>query len=225
MDNCEHDWKVISKIMGIEWCQTCGTLKTIPARLDPFLPGSGDEPMIESPSAESDGYIISPPYCQGRVEHAVYERAEAQTVKWEPIEAPIGLGTCGNISPEYDKTTGKCVLRPERHERDPERFEYMFHVISSAMLLYRLLCLFKADVETEGPEGYKCIWWVNLKHKETGEILRFGEWKGAAGIWTRFHRNDELPEAYKRDMLLLLDELVAEDCPHPYDGNIAGSVA
>jgi len=173
----------------------------------------------------NESYIINPPYCQGRVQNEVYERAEAQTSKWEPVEPPPGFASCANVCPDYDRTTGKFVFQPAGHPADHSRYPGMFEVISSALLLYRLLCLFKATVETEGPNGYKCIWWVNLKHKETGEILRFGEWKGAAGVWTRFHRDEELPESYKRDMLLLLDELVAEDCPHPYDGNIAGSVA
>lgn len=128
---------------------------------------------------------------------------------------------CSNVRPTYDQITktfsfqGHYVLYSGN----------MNEIMSSALLLYRLLCLFKCQVISYGPEGYKSVWWITLKHKQSGEILQFGEWKGAAGIWTKFHNTDELPEPYKQDVLDLLNVIYSENCPHPYDGCVAGSVA
>jgi hypothetical protein len=58
--------------------------------------------------------------------------------------------------------------------------------------------------------------------QKTGDCLMFGEWKGAAGIWTVYHSHEELKDSFKQDILELLDLLAANDCPHPYDGTVAG---
>lgn len=171
-------------------------------------------------------YIVDPPVCTDRVDDKVYARVKKQTSKWEPVAVPPDCG-CGNVRPVWDKTKGKFVF--EQPGKDflefYKNYDMMSSVISSAMLLYRLLCHFECPVMTEGPEGYKCIWWVTLKHKETGELLTLGEWKGAAGTWTKYHSDKELPAAFKKDILALLNELCAKDCPHPYDGTVAGCVA
>lgn len=166
-------------------------------------------------------YAVEPKYCAKRVASTVYDRVRKQTAKWEPV-SDKGLEFCGNVRPAYDVEKGKFVFG---HDEFDEGYIGMYHAIPSSLLLYRLLCLFPAPVQVEDSQRYKCIWWVALKHKQSGETIMFGEWKGAAGIWTRFHDNKELPATYKRDLLLLLNELVAKDCPHPYDGCIAGSVA
>ena len=177
--------------------------------------------------ATPNRYLIDPPVVQDRVDEEVYARVREQTAKWTPVDHMVK--GCGNVRPNWNNKTKKFVFKdPNLNERfsDFYKTHTMFHdVISSALLLYRLLCLYKATVETEGPEGYKCTWWVTLKHNETGELLTFGDWKGAAGTWTRFHKIGELPKSYRDDTLLLLNEICSPDCPHPYDGCVAGSVA
>lgn len=155
--------------------------------------------------------------------NADYKRHAQIQAKWLPLDT-----TCegiGNIRPLFDTEKNKFFFESTKHKGNRDKDLSMWQVISSPFLLYRLLTTFKAPVETLGPEGYKCIWWITLKHKETGEVLSFGEWKGAAGIWTRFHSSTELPKAFKRDTLEILNYLVSDTCAHPYDGLVAGSVA
>ena len=166
-----------------------------------------------------ENYFCNPTYIQKR--DGDYEKATKITSKWEPVSSK-DHDLIGNVRPTFSLETEKFTFS---HEKFLPDYIGMYHVISSALLLYRLICLYKAEVYTEGPEGYKCIWWITLKHKETGEVLMFGEWKGAAGIWTRYHNSKELPASYKKDTLNLLNFLVSKTCPHPYDGLVAGSVA
>ena len=178
----------------------------------------------------SNNYLINPNYSLERVDQTVQDRVNLQTVKWEPQEKTLE-NSSGNVASNlrYSIETKKFEYRKtatlEQWVEEYNKYPPMCKVISSALLLYRLLCLFKTTVTTEGPAGYKCTWWVTLKHKESGESLMFGEWKGAAGIWTRFGEYKELSDSFREDTLALINELCAEDCPHPYDGTVAGSVA
>lgn len=174
-----------------------------------------------SKSKSVPAYIVNPIYVQERVDKKVYARVEKQTAKWTPV---TNMGdSCGNVRPIWDIKKGKFSFSL-KDEFNPGCCG-MYQVISSALFLYRLLCLFKCTVKSEGPEGYKNTWWITLQHKETGEKLTFGEWKGAAGTFTRFHAVKELPASYKKDTVALLNEICSPDCPHPYDGCVAGSVA
>jgi hypothetical protein len=176
-------------------------------------------------------YIIDPPEVQARVTSKTLARVAKQMAKWTPVsyrrahkDNPDGF--CGNVRPNWDKARNRFVFLPEQRRPDWERFPLMSSVISSAMLLYRTLCLFGAPVRVVSKRNqYKCIWWISLRHKESGEILQLGEWKGAAGTWTKYHSSTELPKTFRQDTLLLLNELCSPDCPHPYDGLVAGSVA
>lgn len=177
---------------------------------------------------KSKRYVVDPPRCGSRVDDKVYARVKVQTNKWTPMK--VSVDGNGNLKPVMDRDTGKFLFKEYDHAKGNyaefhEDYAAICDAISSAMLLYRLLCLFQCTVISEGPEGYKCVWWVTLSHKATGEQLMFGEWKGAAGIWTKFADKKEAPKEFLKDMLLLLNELCAQDCPHPYDGCVAGSVA
>ena len=167
----------------------------------------------------SNNYYAQPQYYAKRVSPKIYDRAAKAASPWEPVaKIKEELSMCGNVRPDFNKSTHKFQFGGG--------FYGMPDAISSALLLYRLLCLFGGKVTVVPKKHqYKCIWWFTLKHKETGEYLQFGEWKGAAGIWTRFHSAEELPASYKADILTLLNELVSKNTPHPYDGCIAGSVA
>lgn len=200
-------------------------------------------------------YIIDPPEVQARVKDSVYARATKQVAKWEGVIHPDQefIGNVG-MNLKYNKEDGGFVFQPDSAPTDWDKFPLMSSVISSALLLYRLLCLFGSPaaqhaqlklpatiianrrilwdnpaVKVEPASGddghYKCIWWFTLRHKKTGEYLELGEWKGAPGIWTKYHGADEMPKSFRQDTLLLLNELCSPDCPHPYDGLVAGSVA
>jgi len=168
-------------------------------------------------------YFCNPDLNAGR--KANYKKAEAITAKWIPIPRDKATESLiGNVRPVLSLGDQKFHFKDYKIQ-SPNKDKGMWEAISSALMLYRLLCLFPAPVKVE-PEGrYKCIWWVCLKHIDTGETLMFGEWKGAAGIWTRFHDHKELPKSFKRDTLTLLNLLISDQCPHPYDSLTAGGVA
>jgi len=168
-------------------------------------------------------YIVEPRYIQERNKDSIYTKASRITDKWEPSNQDEGIN--GNVRPIYTVATGKFSFKDQDSPFHDDKTRGMYEVIPSSLLLYRLLCLYKAEVITEGPDGYKCIWWITLKHKATGDKLTLGEWKGAAGIWTSYYSLKELPSSFKKDILSLLNLLVSETCPHPYDGLVAGSVA
>lgn len=178
------------------------------------------EKKLKENPMDVNNYIIQPLYIQDRNDSSIYADTAAITAKWVPSD---NMGGNGNIRPTFNISTGKFTF--DEHEYGEEGYCGMYTAMSSAMLLYRLLCLYQAKVTSEGPDGYKCIWWITLKHKATNETITFGEWKGAAGIWTRHINIKELSEAYKNDLLELLNLLYSKICPHPYDGLVAGSVA
>ena len=59
----------------------------------------------------------------------------------------------------------------------------------------------------------------------TGEALGFSEWKGSPLLRISPETVADAPAEFKRDMLELLDILCDPECPHPYDGVVAGSIA
>ena len=102
-------------------------------------------------------------------------------------------------------------------------FKVTYEIISSANLLYRLCCLFrKLPVDIEGPSGYKLVWTAYVKHKASGKVFGFSEWKGAT---TYRMPTMKLEDEWVDDWIELLDLLCSDHCPHPYDGLVAGSIA
>lgn len=98
--------------------------------------------------------------------------------------------------------------------------------MSSAMWLYRGICLFPNPIVLcEGSNGYKYPWALPLKHVETGELLVLCEWKGAFSLHSRFHGVEQAPKNFMRDVRRLLNLMLSNKCPHPYDQVVAGSVA
>jgi hypothetical protein len=170
---------------------------------------------------KNNRYIVDPKYTSARLPESAYTKAKSITSKWSVLKKQTG-SLIGNVDPIYNLKIKEFVWPSNPLNLDGES---LFAVISSANLLYRLLCLYKATVESYGPDGYKLVWTVSLKHKETGETLMFGEWKGGSNMWTRFHSHEELPESFNKDLLELLNFLCSTKVPHPYDGCVAGSVA
>lgn len=100
----------------------------------------------------------------------------------------------------------------------------MSNILTSQLLLYRLICVFNTPpIAVRNP--YKTIWWFCIKHKSSGKILTFGEWKGAAGFWLPEGTHKQLKPNFKQDLEWLLLFLVSDQIPHPYDGCTAGQIA
>lgn len=99
----------------------------------------------------------------------------------------------------------------------------MYRVMSSALLLYRVCCLYPGTyINVEGRQGYKVVWSAELTHKATGEAVGFSEWKGAGLLRVS---SLDAPTEFVNDMLELLNMLFDANFPHPYDGCVAGTVA
>ncbi|GAQ87580.1 hypothetical protein KFL_003620110 [Klebsormidium nitens] len=114
--------------------------------------------------------------------------------------------------------------------------------ISSGLFLYRLISVFTHDM-TVGfklapnrtladlprfitpPNPTISLWYTEIAHVGTGHVVRIGEFRGAATVWSS-SGTDALgtqPEvaAVKEDLEWLL-ALICGRCPHTYDGILAG---
>lgn len=145
----------------------------------------------------------------------------------EPFEPgnPADInGTCGNIKDCFDPN----------YERDPKTGEYkykggifknkpFYEKVSAPYLLAKLVASYPGlKVSCEGQEGYKVTWTVVLKHKETGAILTFYDWKGAASYGSNIRHCEG---GLKNDIARLLKALADPRFPHPYDGCVIGEIA
>jgi len=162
----------------------------------------------------------------GSKRNADYDMAKTITDKWEFAKEDFdGHGNlCSDVM--FDPRTKKAKFKTKKEQNCSvdEMFKQVgfWRAIPAALLAYRLACTFEGAIKAYGQEGYKVTWDFPLKHKATGELIKFGEWKGGALFWTN---GDEVKGAHKKDMLELLTYLVSDTCAHPYDGVVAGSVA
>lgn len=170
---------------------------------------------------------------QDRVGREMSEKAEQISSRWAAVP-PSDVASQemsstsnmrwskGQIWIQWDASSGKASLTQSNHFDFTQELSYP-SVISSALLLYRLCCLFKCQVDVEGPQGYKVVWSVHLQHKSSGHYVGFSEWKASA-----LFRASKFPPtgtAFDEDWLDLLNLLLDRQCPHPYDGTVAGTVA
>lgn len=174
-------------------------------------------------------YLVNAEYGAERVGDKAYTQARKAAAAWEPI-AELPESYCGNITSGlvYDVVKAKFKYVADSmavyQEEANGKLLSNCQVMPSALWLYRLLCLFQCTVHSEGPDGYKLVWQIALKHKATGEVLVFREWKG--GFSLGHSGSGRIKNgSFEKDMLALLSALASKECPHPYDGTVAGSVA
>ena len=184
-------------------------------------------------------YPVEPPRVQDRVGGKMYERVENVTRAWMPVPAAELEGKSmsslsdmstnsqtGRGTPDimWEEATGQAVyeLRTDFYVHWQRLLAYNT-VISSALLMYRLCCLFPCDVEAFGQERYKYVWSIHLKHKSTNTYVGFSEWKGSPMFLSS--KAPPTGTIFDEDWLALLNLLIDPKCPHPYDGTVAGSVA
>lgn len=183
---------------------------------------------------EERRYVIDPPTFMHRVDwdDIVYKRVEAVMAKWvpRPLDDDFAADELfledimfrtehpGRVAYNKESKTISFMTGPKRlSELD------LWYVMSSAMLLYRLCCLFSGlRVHVKGPAGYKYVWTAEVQHVATGGLVNFGEHKGASHVSASHLQG---PKEFLDDMLELLNLLYDEKCLHPYDGLVAGCVA
>lgn len=185
-------------------------------------------------ASQIDRYIVDPPCFQHRVGQEVCDLRQTVVAKWTPCPRPGAKNLPEAGSDElclgWEIASGRFVLEPGSKAWDTHAYLRPYQVMSSAMLLYRLSCLFPGDLNaTKHTDGYKGVWAVRLTHEASLFRIELGEHKGAATIWPSMHPgvpgDASVTEEFRQDFLELLNLLFSQDMPHTYDGVVAGSVA
>lgn len=141
--------------------------------------------------------------------------------EFESIES--NGGTSGNIQRVFDGTFN---LDTGKNEGSIFKGGKAFYeCVSAPYLLAKLVASYPGlKIRVEGQEGYKITWHVALKHKESGHVITFYDWKGSASYGSDL-RDKEIPKKFKSDVAKLLKALADNRFPHPYDGCVIGEVA
>lgn len=158
---------------------------------------------------------------------ADYGKGRKLQKKFTSITPPDDFSCCGNVTRDLyvHKETLRATFDKNITWQHPDYYNH-YEVISAALLLYRLICLFPNPVVIcEGANGYKVPWAIYLEHKKTGHIICLSEWKGSFSLRTTFYDSNDMPEDLKEDLLMLLDLIFSNNSPHPYDDVVAGSMA
>lgn len=144
------------------------------------------------------------------------------TEAFEPADQSLLGGTCGNIQSVFDPQINYSKMIKTREGLFGKK--YFYEMVSAPMLLAKLVASYHGlDVGAQGQKAYKVTWTVVLKHKKSGHILTFYDWKGGASFGSNL--GDELPAQFKKDVAELLKALADERFPHPYDGCSIGEIA
>jgi hypothetical protein len=164
-------------------------------------------------------YFVCPQFHAERLKPEAYQQSKLLQEHWAPaITIPTELHRSGTRGLCYDTETNLWGY-DDSYYSNPKLLG-MAETISSALILYRLICVFRLAIHTPGPEGYRTVWRMAMRHQGTGEVVVFHDDKGA---WTFGHVAAKLPEEFRRDLLTLLNHVVGS-CPHPYGSVVAGSV-
>jgi hypothetical protein len=153
---------------------------------------------------------------------------QAHSYSERKSKSPFGAGMCGNVDGNFrvNKVTKKISITKEWSYPLHSKFCSLSCAISSSLALYRLICMFPDPIVTAcGSSGYKVPWSFYIKHKKTGHIICMSEWKGSFGFRTIFSDFKEMPKDLVKDIKMLLDLMLSNNSPHPYDSTVAGSCA
>lgn len=166
-------------------------------------------------------FAVNPNYTADRTGN--YERRDKIKETWE-FTAKGENGTSGNVNGQlYFDTTNQAFILSDEGLYNDDNFIPMYRLMSPALLLYRLIATFFGTPVCE--DNYKSIWEYNIVNKRTGKKLTFSEHKGAIGIWLPEYSYTQLHFQFKADLIELMAYLTSNECAHPYDNLVAGSVA
>lgn len=165
-------------------------------------------------------FSVNPEYTQERTGN--YELRDKIATKWANYDKRVD--GCGNVNHDfYFDTVKQTFLFDSNPKHGDTRYISIYRIISPALLLYRLISTFFGNPKCE--DGYKSIWEYNLLHKSSGRSISFSEWKGAAGFWLPETDSKKVNSELKADLIELMNYLISNECAHPYDNLVAGSVA
>ena len=166
-------------------------------------------------------FSVNPQYVQERTGN--YELRDKIASKWD--NSKYRTDGNGNVHHNFcfDISKQTFCFSENGYTYNDGNYMYMHRIISPALLLYRLIATFFASPVCE--DGYKLIWEYNLIHKKSGVQISFSEWKGAVGFWLAETDYRKLSADLQSDLIDLMNYLISNECAHPYDGLVAGSVA
>lgn len=151
-----------------------------------------------------------------------YERRDEILKKWQFSNGEVS--GCGNVNNQfYFDIKNQSFTFSDKSLYMDESYIPMYRIMSPALLLYRLISTFFGSPKC--CDGYKTIWEYTVKHTESGKQMNFSEWKGAIGFWLPEHTYTKLSEQFRSDLIELMNYLISNECAHPYDNLVAGSVA
>ena len=156
--------------------------------------------------------------------NANYELLESVSA-WEPAPSDSMGGTCGNI--QYH-VNGEYDFDSRKYKGGILGGKSLYDAVQAPYLLARLMAGFTGlQVSANGQEAYKTTWDTAIKHKRTGAIVTFYDWKGAASIGScdKALSLVKTDKGFKADLKALVRALTDERFPHPYDGCTVGEIA
>lgn len=154
-------------------------------------------------------------------------QAAFQTIDIKEANKLMPEGFTGNASTLFyvNKKTRRIKVT-KKWMSDLKDHVSLHAAISSSLVLYRLICMFpNPKVSFEGSNGYKVPWEMFLLHKQSGEVINMSEWKGSFGFRNRWDKNNRMNAQLKKDLIMLLELILSNNSPHPYDSTVAGSCA
>ena len=165
-------------------------------------------------------FAVNPDYTAERTGN--YEVRDKIAAKWANYHTRVD--GCGNVHHEfYFDTEKQTFIFSGNGLHGDYRYLSTYQIISPALLLYRLIATFFGSPKCE--DGHKSIWEYNLIHKATNKSISFSEWKGAAGFWLPETSYKKVDAEFRADLIELMNYLISNECAHPYDNLVAGSVA
>lgn len=188
--------------------------------------------------AERDNdYCTTPQKTSSTVSREILQKRFRATGKWVPSAGKsssipmVDTSRKGNTTQfMWDKYQNKTVLK---WLQEPDASHATFQIplgeaMSSALLLYRLHCLFPGNIystkQNELSPG--SVWRVSLKHMKTGLTVVFTEKEGGCHIIPDiFNVGNIKPDVLflRNELMDLIDMLFAQDFPHLKAGLVAGS--
>ena len=173
----------------------------------------------------NDNYYIQPEYRADRAENDTLQNIIKE--KWICEKKELNTHSNVEMNLRYDSKSNTFYFIDNNFDTRYDSPTISI-AISSAFMLYKLLCLEFYPVYPRilpHDKPYKVLWTVGLTHKSSSNILTIGDYKAAVSIGMNFSEPDQLPTDFKKDFLELLNFLASDDVVHPYDLTVAGSVA
>lgn len=173
---------------------------------------------------EKRTYHFQPTFVQERAQNQIWQ--DQVVAKWEVMKKPVHAHGNINMILRFNTHVNRFVFLNDWRENFEDRAHHLsfYEVISSAFLLYRLICI-GFYPQPFAQDSYKTLWSVGLKHRETGHKISLDDHKAGSHLASFFSEKADLPPVFERDLLELLDFLVSDQLVHPYDLTVAGSVA